>query len=97
MSSSSVHQFAEWTYHIPEGEIRRLLKYQVKYYFGGGLPGALPTRTLASIVRNIGAELLAEINNGNNATALQLFNYSKTSGSDPLRKLLLKHLVKTIR
>ncbi len=93
MFTKSELPFAQWSYEIPEGEIRRLLKYQVKYYFGGGLPGALPTKTLATIVRNIGADLLEEIGSGNNAAALQLFNYNKTSGSDGLRKLLLKHLV----
>ena len=85
---------AKWTYQIPEGEIRRLLKYQVKYYFGGGLPGALPVEKLATIVRDIGEDLLREIGNGQTATANRLFNYAKSPGSDSLRKLLLKQLVK---
>ncbi|MCB0289906.1 MAG: PLP-dependent aminotransferase family protein [Calditrichaeota bacterium] len=85
--------YAEWTYRIPEGEIRRLLKYQVKYYFGGGLPGALPIRQLAGIIEEIGRELLSDIGAGNKASSLQLFNYNKTPGLDSLRKLFLKRLV----
>ncbi len=84
---------AEWTHRIPEGEIRRLLKYQVKYYFGGGLPGALAIEELAQIVINIGKELLDDIHSGNNATALHMFNYDKTPGSDNLRRILMTHLV----
>lgn len=88
---------ARWTHHIPEGEIRRLLKYQVKYYFGGGLPGALPAAKLAGIVRKLGEDMQADIASGDGAFVNQMFNYNKTSGSDHLRKLLMQHLVERQR
>lgn len=93
LMNSDKLSLAEWTQRIPEGEIRRLLKYQVKYYFGGGLPGALATEQLAQTVINIGNELLEDIRGGNNATTLHMFNYDKTPGSDKLRKILMTHLV----
>ncbi|HQU73317.1 MAG TPA: PLP-dependent aminotransferase family protein, partial [Calditrichia bacterium] len=94
MSVHVQHAFAKWTEVIPEGEIRRLLKYQVKYYFGGGLPGALATEHLAGIVESVGRDLLAELAAGESGKALQAFNYSKTAGLDSLRLLLLQLLVK---
>ena len=50
------YDFAAWTQFIPESEIRRLLKYNVPYYFGGGKPGALPLETLAKILIELGNE-----------------------------------------
>ena len=92
--SSPPDLYAKWAVELPEGEIRRLLKYQVKYYFGGGLPGALPVKNLATIVKQIGEDILNDLNAGDMESGLKIFNYTKSAGTDSLRKVLLKQLVK---
>ena len=46
-------KLAEWTEFIPESEIRKLLLYNVKYYFGGGKPGSLPIDAFKKILIEI--------------------------------------------
>ncbi len=93
MTSKHKHELAGWTSVVPESEIRRLLKYKgkVKYYFGGGLPGALAEDVLAKIVKDIGNEMLERVPDG--ARALQLFNYGMTAGDVKLRKVLMRNMV----
>ncbi|MHA2232544.1 MAG: hypothetical protein ACXAB4_08625, partial [Candidatus Hodarchaeales archaeon] len=45
--------FAGWTNFIPESEIRRLLQYNVRYYYGGGKPGVLPLKTFSQIFKDL--------------------------------------------
>lgn len=91
--SKEPYGFAAWTSFIPESEIRRLLKYNVPYYFGGGKPGALPIETLAQILIDLGNEQLSEIKSGNEERVIDDFNYGPTSGKAFLRKTLAKRLI----
>jgi 2-aminoadipate transaminase len=84
---------AAWTQFIPESEIRRLLKYDVPYYFGGGKPGALPIKTLAQTLIDLGNEQLEEIRMGNEERVIDDFNYGPTSGKAFLRETLAKRLI----
>lgn len=77
---------------IPESEIRRLLKYKVKYYFGGGKPGVIPVKIFAKIledIRNYHEKLIAE---GNERALIDIYNYEKSSGWDPLKRVLINLL-----
>lgn len=85
--------FAAWTSFIPESEIRRLLKYNVPYYFGGGKPGALPIETLAQILIDLGNEQLSEIKAGQSERVIDDFNYGQTGGKAFLRKTLANRLI----
>lgn len=87
------YDFAAWTSFIPESEIRRLLKYNVPYYFGGGKPGALPINTLAQILIDLGNEQLSEIKAGRGERVIDDFNYGPTSGKPFLRKTLAQRLI----
>ncbi|MFX1509354.1 MAG: PLP-dependent aminotransferase family protein [Promethearchaeota archaeon] len=91
--SKEPYDFAAWTSFIPESEIRRLLKYNVPYYFGGGKPGALPIKTLAKILINLGNEQLSEIKAGNEERVIDDFNYGPTGGKAFLRKTLAQRLI----
>ncbi|MFW9934021.1 MAG: PLP-dependent aminotransferase family protein [Candidatus Thorarchaeota archaeon] len=91
--SKEPYEFAAWTSFIPESEIRRLLKYNVPYYFGGGKPGALPIETLAQILIDLGQEQLSEIKGGNEERVIDDFNYGPTGGKPFLRKTLAKRLI----
>ena len=87
------YDFAAWTQFIPESEIRRLLKYNVPYYFGGGKPGALPLETLAKILIELGNDQLSEIKKGNEERPIDDWNYGATMGKAFLRKTLAKRLI----
>lgn len=87
------YEFATWTSFIPESEIRRLLKYNVPYYFGGGKPGALPIETLAQILIDLGNEQLTDIKEGNPERPIDDWNYGATAGKAFLRKTLAERLM----
>ena len=87
------YEFATWTSFIPESEIRRLLKYNVPYYVGGGKPGALPIETLAQILIDLGNEQLTDIKEGNPERPIDDWNYGATAGKVFLRKTLAKRLM----
>ncbi|MFW9831928.1 MAG: PLP-dependent aminotransferase family protein, partial [Candidatus Thorarchaeota archaeon] len=87
------YELAAWTSFIPESEIRRLLKYNVQYYFGGGKPGALPIETLAQTLIDLGKEQLEEIRTGNAERVIDDFNYGPTGGKAFLRKTLAQRLI----
>ncbi len=96
--TSEIHEygfrFAAWTHLIPESEIRRLLRYKVKYYFAGGKPGVLPLEAWTQILKDVGEELYRLIREGKKRDVLEIFNYEKTAGFDPLRKVLADRLEK---
>ena len=79
-------QLAEWTEFIPESEIRKLLLYNVKYYFGGGKPGSLPIDAFKKILLEIADDL--DIN------GIDLLNYGPTSGLSSLRDVLCERMKK---
>jgi len=54
MANNSGYSFATWTSFIEESQIRALLKYKVKYYFAGGLPGIMPTKIFGQILKDLG-------------------------------------------
>ena len=85
-------KFAAWTKLIPESEIRRLLRYKVRFYFAGGKPGVLPLRTLTQILMDVGRDLGRLIEAGREKDVLEVFNYEKTAGYDPLRSVLADRL-----
>ncbi len=87
-------KFAAWTKLIPESEIRRLLRFKVRYYFAGGKPGVLPLETLTRILVDIGEELGKLVKDGKEKEVLEIFNYEKTAGYDPLRRVLADRLEK---
>jgi len=87
--------FATWTQLVPESEIRRLLRFKVKYYFAGGKPGVLPTKALSKTLIEIGEYCLQLIEKGENHRVIDLFNYCPTEGLKELRETLAYHLRKT--
>lgn len=80
-------KLADWTRKVPESEIRRLLKYRVKYYFAGGLPGNQPL----SIMKNIISEIVGEIDVSQSKS--NLFNYGPTAGLENFRSILADRLI----
>ncbi|MHA1543351.1 MAG: aminotransferase class I/II-fold pyridoxal phosphate-dependent enzyme, partial [Candidatus Hodarchaeales archaeon] len=77
---------ANWTEFTPESEIRKLLLYNVKYYFGGGKPGSLPIDAFKKILHEIADDL--DIN------GIDLLNYGPTIGSASLREVLSARMQK---
>ena len=77
-------QLAKWTEIVPESEIRRLLLYNVKYYFGGGKPGSLPIDTFKKILTQISEDLETD--------GIDILNYGPTSGSSSLKEVLLERM-----
>lgn len=83
--------FANWTYEIPESEIRRLLKFQGKYYFAGGKPGSLPVKAFTEIMRNLANEQDKKWDSGDvgqQFEVLEDYNYGETGGKGYLQKVL---------
>ncbi|MHA2095139.1 MAG: aminotransferase class I/II-fold pyridoxal phosphate-dependent enzyme, partial [Candidatus Hodarchaeales archaeon] len=77
-------KLAKWTEIVPESEIRRLLMYNVKYYFGGGKPGALPIDTFKTILRQIADNL--------DMDGIDILNYGPTSGILSLKEVLTERM-----
>ncbi len=93
MTLDKTPQLAEWTYSIPESEIRRLLRYSPKYYFAGGKPGALPLTPFREILQRLADETLGvAIKNYGEISTHQLLDYGRTEGSPELRKVLAARL-----
>ena len=87
--------FAAWTSLIPESEIRRLLKYQVTYYFGGGLPGVLPIHTFSKILRTLADDhekMMDSREPDQMLQAIQDWNYGPTGGHRFFRETLARRL-----
>ncbi|MFW9922951.1 MAG: PLP-dependent aminotransferase family protein [Candidatus Thorarchaeota archaeon] len=85
-------EFAAWTKLLPPSEIRALLEYQVKYNFGGGLPGALPIDTLGKILIEIGEENIKDNQKGNIKKAISLWNYGPTGGQEYCLRILAERM-----
>ncbi len=85
-------KFSSWTEIIPESEIRRLLKFSVKYYFAGGKPGVIPVEMFAEIMKEIYEYHLDRINAGDKKSLINLYNYVQSSGIKELKEVLLKRL-----
>ncbi|MFW9994086.1 MAG: PLP-dependent aminotransferase family protein [Candidatus Odinarchaeota archaeon] len=83
--------FADWVDRLPESEIRRLLRFNPKYYFGGGKPGSLPIKIFHDII----SEMLADersLLSQKSEQVLDSYNYGKTEGNDEFRAVLAKRL-----
>lgn len=87
-----IYRLSAWTDLIPESEIRRLLRFTVKYYFAGGKPGILPLETFINILEELAAEQREDLKKGKFFDVLGQYNYEKTIGYDPLRLVLAKRL-----
>lgn len=87
MANERGYNFATWTSFIEESQIRSLLKYKVKYYFGGGKPGIMPTDIFADIMIDISNRYKED-----SKLALDDFNYGPTGGQPWFRKTLAKRL-----
>ncbi|HDD69344.1 MAG TPA: aminotransferase class I/II-fold pyridoxal phosphate-dependent enzyme, partial [Candidatus Korarchaeota archaeon] len=78
--------FATWTQLVPESEIRRLLRFKVRYYFAGGKPGVLPTEALSNTLIELGKYCLQLIGEGERGRVIEVFNYCPTEGVKELRE-----------
>ncbi len=87
MANERGYNFATWTNFIEESQIRSLLKYKVKYYFGGGKPGIMPTDIFADIMIDLSNRYKED-----SKLALDDFNYGPTGGQPWFRKTLAKRL-----
>ena len=92
MTDRPKFDFAPWTSLVPESEIRRLLKYRTKFYFGGGKPGALPVNVLAKLLIDVGVEQLLALADGRESEVIEAYNYESTGGWTELRKTFAKRL-----
>lgn len=88
----AAYDFSTWTGFIPESEIRRLLRYQVKYYFGGGKPGIVPVETFAKILKELSERQLKDVAQGNALKVINEYNYGPTQGIQSFREVLAKRL-----
>ncbi|MFX0171796.1 MAG: PLP-dependent aminotransferase family protein [Candidatus Hodarchaeota archaeon] len=86
-------QYADWVTKLPESEIRRLLRFSPKYYFGGGKPGILPVETFHKIVEDI-IEEERNLLKQKTIKVLDNYNYGVTIGNIELRKILANRLQK---
>lgn len=91
-NTNAKYRLSAWTEVIPESEIRRLLRFTVKYYLAGGKPGILPLETFLNIFKEMADEGLKKIETSERIEVLNMFNYEKTSGYDPLKLVLAKRL-----
>jgi len=90
---SRAFDFATWTQLVPESEIRRLLRFKVRYYFAGGKPGVLATEALSHTLVEFGKYCLQLIEEGESHRVIDLFNYCPTEGLKELRETLA-HLLR---
>ncbi len=83
-------EFSKWTKLIPESEIRRLLRYKVKYYFAGGKPGVLPLGAFPMIMIELAKAELEAIFSGNEKRVIDDYNYGPTEGLPEVRKVMAR-------
>ncbi len=84
------YALAAWTEMIPESEIRRLLAFKARFFFGGGKPGALPTQIFSTILEKLSQRYRLPPNGVKNA--LNDFNYGPTGGEPWFRQTLTTRL-----
>lgn len=82
-------EFAEWVNRLSESEIRRLLRFNPKYYFGGGKPGILPIESFHKII----SELLNK-EKDDRTKAIDHYNYGPSEGNIELRTVLAERMKK---
>ncbi len=87
MANNSGYSFATWTSFIEESQIRALLKYKVKYYFAGGLPGIMPTKIFGQILKDLG-----QTYQDDPKQAIDDLNYGPTGGQPWFLKTLAERL-----
>ncbi len=87
MANERGYSLATWTSFIEESQIRSLLKYKVKYYFGGGKPGIIPTDIFADIMADLSIRYKED-----SKLALDDLNYGPTGGQPWFLKTLAKRL-----
>ncbi len=87
MTNERGYSLATWTSFIEESQIRSLLKYNVKYYFGGGKPGIIPTDIFADIMADLSIRYKED-----SKLALDDLNYGPTGGQPWFLKTLAKRL-----
>ncbi len=87
MAGKNGYAFAAWTDFIQESQIRALLKYKVKYYFAGGMPGIVPTDVFAQILAG-----LSERYKQDPKLALEDLNYGPTGGKSWFLKTLAERM-----
>ena len=87
MANERGYSLATWTSFIEESQIRALLKYKVKYYFGGGKPGIMPTDIFADIMADLSVRYKED-----SKLALDDLNYGPTGGQPWFLKTLAKRL-----
>ncbi len=81
-------EFAVWTKLVPESEIRRLLKFRVKYYFAGGKPGVLPLGAFPMILNTLALRELEDIFSGKEIDVIEDYNYGPTDGLPEVKKVM---------
>lgn len=86
-------KYADWVNKLPESEIRRLLRFSPKYYFGGGKPGILPIETFHRIMEDIISDDRILIQK-KDSSVLEKYNYGATEGNINFRTILAKRLKK---
>lgn len=82
--------FAAWTKLIPESEIRRLLKFRVKYYFAGGKPGILPLGAFPMILNTLALQELEDVFSGREVDVIEDYNYGPTDGLPEVMKVMAR-------
>lgn len=83
---------ADWTRLIPESEIRRLLRYKVKYYFAGGKPGVIPVGAFPMILMELALRELMDVFSGREIEVIEDYNYGPTDGLPDVRKTVANFL-----
>ncbi|MHA2295593.1 MAG: aminotransferase-like domain-containing protein [Candidatus Hodarchaeales archaeon] len=86
---------AKWTNEIPESEIRRLLRFQGRYYFAGGKPGSIPIEVFTKIMREVADDHDKKWRSGDNKNQFEVlddYNYGETAGKKYLKEVLARRL-----
>ncbi|MGQ4892361.1 MAG: PLP-dependent aminotransferase family protein [Candidatus Njordarchaeia archaeon] len=91
-STQTGWRLSSWTEIIPESEIRRLLKFAVKYYFAGGKPGIIPVEIFSKILEELHEYHEEQIKKGDIQPLINIYNYDKSGGCDSLKEILAKKL-----
>ncbi|MFQ6125075.1 MAG: PLP-dependent aminotransferase family protein [Candidatus Heimdallarchaeota archaeon] len=90
LQPSRKYTLAAWTEMIPESEIRRLLAFKVRFFFGGGKPGALPTGIFSMILEELSQRYRLPPDGAK--SALADLNYGPTGGEPWFRQTLATRL-----
>lgn len=86
------YNLAKWTEFMPESEIRRLLRVNVPYYFGGGKPGVFGYQAFSDIFRSLATEFQNQVDVQDYKQMNDDLNYGVTGGMPGLRSVLADRL-----